>query len=60
MSLLKFFWNKTPPATDGKSDDPLSHPDISAMSQRQIADLPLGLPAPKPTRHELSRVPHTA
>ena len=59
MSLLKFFWSETPPSTQGKTEDPLSHPDIRTMSQRELADLPLGFPAPKPTRHELARLSHS-
>ncbi|SCW30905.1 hypothetical protein SAMN02927900_00466 [Rhizobium mongolense subsp. loessense] len=52
MSLLKFFLTKASDAEAPEADDPLSHPEIAAMSLRQMADLPLNYPAPKPTRYE--------
>ncbi|MEX2691403.1 hypothetical protein [Rhizobium mongolense] len=52
MSLLKFFLSKTYDAKSPEADDPLSHPEIAAMSLRQMADLPLNYPAPKPTPYE--------
>ncbi|MBB4288953.1 hypothetical protein GGE16_000969 [Rhizobium leguminosarum] len=30
-------------------DDPLRHPEVERMSMREIADLPLGMPAGFPT-----------
>ncbi len=33
---------KARPATDYDRRDPLSHPAIQRMSQRELADLPLG------------------
>ncbi len=60
MSLLKFFWNEIIPATEMTADDPLAHPEIAAMSQRQLADLPSIYPAPKPTRHEDRPLPKCA
>lgn len=54
MSLLKFFWNELVSAPVAP-DDPLAHCEIAAMSQREIADLPLGFPKPKPTRFEVAR-----
>ena len=53
MSLLKFFLNDPSDAKPFERDDPLAHPDIAAMSLRQLADLPSIYPAPKPTRHEV-------
>ncbi|PDS75157.1 hypothetical protein [Rhizobium sp. L43] len=50
MSLLKFFLRpalhlgSTEIAPTWK-DDPLRHPEVERMSMREIADLPLGMPA---------------
>ncbi len=52
MSLLKFFLIVQSCEKPLQSDDPLSHPEIAAMSLRQFADLPSIYPAPKPTRYE--------
>jgi hypothetical protein len=54
MSLLKFFLSRPDPAarvSQGEYDgdaDLLAHPDIASMSQRELADLPLPVLAPKP------------
>jgi len=53
MSLLKFFLNQPSPAAGvsqseyDRDEDVLDHPDIASMSQRELADLPLPVPAPK-------------
>lgn len=59
MSLLKFFWNELV-AAPVLPDDPLAHCEIAAMSQRELADLPLNFPKPKPTRFELPRLERCA
>ena len=59
MSLLKFFWNELVSAPVAP-EDPLAHCEIAAMSQREIADLPLGFPKPKPTRFEVVRLARCA
>ncbi|MFL5016651.1 MAG: hypothetical protein ACJ8EW_10765 [Rhizobium sp.] len=58
MSLLKFFLRPVLPVDSSEiaptwKDDPLRHPEVERMSLREIADLPLGMPAgfpkePKP------------
>ncbi|NKL02905.1 hypothetical protein GFM02_32890 [Rhizobium leguminosarum bv. viciae] len=51
MSLLKFFLRPAlhlgAEIADNPAwkDDPLRHPDVERMSMREIADLPLGMPA---------------
>lgn len=50
MSLLKFFLRPALPAgstgtAPAWKDDPLRHPEVERMSMREIADLPLGMPA---------------
>jgi hypothetical protein len=52
MSLLKFFWSQSTPSWVAQrkydeDEDFLDHPDIATMSQRELADLPLPIPAPK-------------
>lgn len=53
MSLLKFFLSPTnldKEVSQTKYDrdvDLLDHPDIAAMSQRELADLPLPILTPK-------------
>ncbi|MDR6663947.1 hypothetical protein [Rhizobium sp. 1399] len=62
MSLLKFFLSQSDPAArvsqseyDG-DEDLLDHPDIASMSQRELADLPLPIPAPKrPLQRQLEK-----
>lgn len=55
--MFKFFFRQTQPGTADRSDaeprheaewrrDPLLHPQIQAMSQRQLADLPIDRPQP--------------
>lgn len=52
MSLLKFFLNQSNPVSrvpqseHDRGDDLLDHPDIASMSPRELADLPLPVPAP--------------
>jgi len=62
MSLLKFFWSQTDPGTRTSEtkydwdDDLLGHPDIASMSQRELADLPLPVPAPeRPLQRQLEK-----
>jgi hypothetical protein len=51
MSLLKLFWSQPNPGTSSSPTeydwdvDLFDHPDIVAMSQRELADLPLPMPA---------------
>ncbi|MBY3347145.1 hypothetical protein [Rhizobium laguerreae] len=52
MSLLKFFLRPALPVGSAEiadattwKDDPLRHPEVERMSMREIADLPLGMPA---------------
>ncbi|MGO6969080.1 hypothetical protein [Rhizobium leguminosarum] len=52
MSLLKFFLRPvlhlgSAEIADSPAwkDDPLRHPEVERMSMREIADLPLGMPA---------------
>ncbi|OWV92454.1 hypothetical protein ATY78_02680 [Rhizobium sp. R635] len=51
MSLLKFFLKpalsltSTDVADPPWKNDPLQHPEVERMSMREIADLPLGMPA---------------
>ncbi|MGO8039750.1 hypothetical protein [Rhizobium leguminosarum] len=52
MSLLKFFLRPVFPVGTAQigdapawKDDPLRHPEVERMSMREIADLPLGMPA---------------
>jgi hypothetical protein len=50
MSLLKFFFTPVRQVTSAEiapawKDDPLRHPEVERMSMREIADLPLGMPA---------------
>ena len=52
MSLLKFFLRPvlhlgSAEIADAPAwkDDPLRHPEVERMSMREIADLPLGMPA---------------
>ncbi|RWY84493.1 hypothetical protein EHI44_17600 [Rhizobium leguminosarum] len=50
MSLLKFFLRPAVPVGSAEiisswKDDPLRHPEVERMSLREIADLPLGMPA---------------
>ncbi|MGO7588078.1 hypothetical protein [Rhizobium leguminosarum] len=54
MSLLKFFLRPALPVGSTEiipswKDDPLRHPEVERMSMREIADLPLGMPAGFPT-----------
>ena len=56
MPLMKFFLSKLASPIETKPDDPLAQPEISAMSQQALADLPLGFAAPKQTRFELPRL----
>ena len=60
MSLLKFFWSERSLARKPDNSDPLAEPEIAAMSQRELADLPLTFPAPKPTRFETPRLSRCA
>ncbi|TAX37288.1 hypothetical protein [Rhizobium leguminosarum] len=62
MSLLKFFLR--PVLSVGSAeiipswkDDPLRHPEVERMSMREIADLPLGMPAgfPKGAKPTLAK-----
>jgi hypothetical protein len=41
--MFEIFWKIMPQreATEGTINDPLSHPDIERMSEREVADLPL-------------------
>lgn len=39
-----------PNPMEGWADDPFRHPDIMAMDERQIADLPLSMARPEGTR----------
>ncbi|MBY5441015.1 hypothetical protein [Rhizobium leguminosarum] len=55
MSLLKFFLRQVLPVGTAEigdapawKDDPLQHPEVERMSMREIADLPLGMPADFP------------
>jgi len=42
MFMLKFFFNHPHRDPDGQeAADPLSHPDLTAMSLTELADLPL-------------------
>ena len=42
MHTLKFFFNQLLERDDREEDDdPLRHPALAAMSQRELADLPL-------------------
>ena len=45
MSLLKIFWN-LPIRYPDVHADPLAHPALAAMSERQLADLPFPRPEP--------------
>ncbi|MBY5890404.1 hypothetical protein ACCS70_35945 [Rhizobium ruizarguesonis] len=62
MSLLKFFLRPALPAgstgtAPAWKDDPLRHPEVERMSMREIADLPLGMPAgfPKEAKPPLAK-----
>ncbi|CAN7245171.1 hypothetical protein LJR245_001003 [Rhizobium leguminosarum] len=64
MSLLKFFLRQilavgTAELGDAPAwkDDPLRHPEVERMSMREIADLPLGMPAgiPKEAKPPLAK-----
>ncbi|PDT01065.1 hypothetical protein CO666_27520 [Rhizobium chutanense] len=55
MSLLKFFLRHACSLEGAETaptwkDDPLRHPEVARMSMREIADLPLGMPAGLPTQ----------
>lgn len=40
--MLKFFWNQRTSAQDAAWRwDPLSHPDLQEMGERELADLPM-------------------
>ncbi|NEJ25344.1 hypothetical protein GR247_35370 [Rhizobium leguminosarum] len=62
MSLLKFFLRPAPQVGSAEiiptwKDDPLRHPEVERMSMREIADLPLGMPAgfPKEAKPPLAK-----
>ncbi|MGR4845618.1 hypothetical protein HLI18_31710 [Rhizobium laguerreae] len=62
MSLLKFFLRPVLPVDSSEiaptwKDDPLRHPEVERMSLREIADLPLGMPAgfPKEAKPPLAK-----
>ena len=62
MSLLKFFLRPALPVESTEiipswKDDPLRHPEVERMSMREIADLPLGMPAgfPKEAKPALAK-----
>lgn len=64
MSLLKFFLRPALPVGTAEigdapawKDDPLRHPEVQRMSMREIADLPLGMPAgfPKGAKPPLAK-----
>jgi hypothetical protein len=60
MSLLKFFLSEIISAAEAKADDPLAHPEIAAMSQRELADLPLPYPASRQPARERQPLPKCA
>jgi hypothetical protein len=62
MALFQFFYNLIQWASDTEApetqaadpSDPLQHPDIAAMTARQLADLPLGR---EPTERQTETAP---
>ncbi|MBB3539902.1 hypothetical protein FHT76_002234 [Rhizobium sp. BK176] len=60
MQFLKFFLSVEtldPPYSADTRQDPLNHPDLTRMSLRALADLPLGPEPrkPQPQRPQLAR-----
>ncbi|XAZ24415.1 hypothetical protein LVY75_14485 [Sinorhizobium sp. B11] len=47
---------RVPHSEHDRGDDLLDHPDIASMSQRELADLPLPVPAPgRPLQRQLEK-----
>jgi hypothetical protein len=53
--MLNWFRHLTTPAGDPAPGDPFAHPEISAMSHRDLADLPL-IPPPAPAQRREAAV----
>lgn len=56
LNAIRVLARRPPTADDPRDEaacwdaDPLAHPALRAMSQTQLADLPIGHPAPRPVQ----------
>lgn len=52
MTIARLFDHFIPAASRAFAPDPIDHPDLGAMSLRELADLPFPRPAPREEDHD--------